>query len=352
MKKLKLISLILTVVLLVACASTTETEQTTGQEDEVQTEQTTGQEPFVSITDHAGREVTLFQKPERIVSGYYITSSILIGLGAQDKIVGIENMADTRPVYALTAPELLEVPGVGTAKEFNIEGTAALKPDVVIVPLKLQDAAETLTELGIPTICVNPENKQLLNETIEMLGAITDSVERANELIDVSENALLELSKLLEETQAPTVYLGGNSDLLSTAGALMYQNDLITNAGATNVAQEIEDTYWATISYEQLLAFDPDYIIIAPAAKYTVEQVMEDSAISELTAIKNGNVYKMPNVFEAWDSPVPSSYLGSLWIASVIHQDVYTANDFEQHVLSFYQDFYNYQGETELSLVS
>ncbi len=352
MKKLKLISLILTVALLVACASTTETEQTTGQQNEVQTEEIAGQEPFASIIDHAGREVTLEQKPERIVSGYYITSSIFIGLGVADKIVGIENMADTRPIYALTAPELLEVPGVGTAKEFDIEGTAALKPDVVIVPLKLQDAAETLTELGIPTICVNPENKQLLNETIDMLGVITDSVGRANELITVSENALLELSKLLEETQAPTVYLGGNSDLLSTAGALMYQNDLILNAGATNVAQDIEDTYWATVSYEQLLAYNPDYIIIAPAAKYTVEDVLSDSAIADLSAVQNKAVYKMPNAFEAWDSPVPSSYLGSLWIASVVHQDVYTAQNFEQHVLSFYQNFYDYQGETELSLAS
>ncbi len=352
MRTIKLISLILVVALLAACASTTETAQTTVQENEAQTEEITGQEPFASITDHAGREVTLDQKPERIVSGYYITSSILIGLGVKENIVGIENMADTRPIYALTAPELLEVPGVGTAKEFDIEGTAALKPDVVIVPLKLQDAAETLTELGIPTICVNPENKQLLNETIEMLGAITNSVERANELIAVSENALLELSETLEGVQTPTVYLGGNSDLLSTAGALMYQNDLITNAAATNVAQEIEDTYWATVSYEQLLAYDPEYIIIAPAAKYTVDDVLSDNAIADLTAVQNKAVYKMPNVFEAWDSPVPSSYLGSLWIASVIHQDVYTADDFEQNVLSFYQDFYNYQGETELALVS
>lgn len=38
----------------------------------------------------------------------------------------------------------------------------------------------------------------------------------------------------------------------------MFQDLLIRNAGAENVASEITDTYWATVSYEQLLAWNPD----------------------------------------------------------------------------------------------
>ena len=80
----------------------------------------------VTLTDQAGREVTIEEEPQKLVSGYYISTSLLIALGLEDKLAGIEAKADTRPIYALSAPELLELPSVGTAKEFDLEGCAAL----------------------------------------------------------------------------------------------------------------------------------------------------------------------------------------------------------------------------------
>ena len=50
--------------------------------------------------------------------------------------------------------------------------------------------------------------------------------------------------------------------LFRSAGAKMYQNTLIENAGGVNVAAEIDDNYWAEVSYEQILKWDPDYIIL------------------------------------------------------------------------------------------
>ena len=113
----------------------------------------------VTVTDQAGRQVTIESQPETLVSGYYITTSLLIALGLQDELVGIEAKADTRPIYALSAPELLELPSVGTAKEFDLEGCAALAPDLVILPLKLESAADSLAELGIPALLVNPRTR-------------------------------------------------------------------------------------------------------------------------------------------------------------------------------------------------
>lgn len=75
----------------------------------------------VTVTDQAGREVVIEEEPQKLVSGYYISTSLLIALGLEDRLVGIEAKADTRPVYQLSAPELLELPSVGTAKEFDLE---------------------------------------------------------------------------------------------------------------------------------------------------------------------------------------------------------------------------------------
>ena len=79
----------------------------------------------VTVTDHAGREVVIEREPQRIVSCYYITSSLLMALDLDEKMVGIEDNPDYRPIYGLSAPQLLELPWVGTAKMLDVEGCAA-----------------------------------------------------------------------------------------------------------------------------------------------------------------------------------------------------------------------------------
>lgn len=298
-------------------------------------------EPVV-LTDMAGREVSIEAVPERIVSGYYISTSTLIALGIQDKLVGIEAKADKRPIYKLSAPELIELPNVGTAKEFNLEGCLALEPDLVILPLKLKNAAQTLEELGIPVLLVNPESQEQLMEMVAMLGDATGTADRAGELAAYIEAQEASLAELLQDAGTPTVYLGGNSSLLSTAGQAMYQSDMIVRAGGVNVAAEIEDTYWVDISYEQLLAWDPEYIILASDASYTAEDVLADENLKDCTAVKNGNVYHLPADVESWDSPVPSGFLGSCWMASVLHGDLITEADRDAVINEFYDTFYGF----------
>lgn len=59
----------------------------------------------IKITDAVGREVVLDKPADKIVSGYYITTSMMIALGIEDKLVGIEAKAASRPIYGLAAPE-------------------------------------------------------------------------------------------------------------------------------------------------------------------------------------------------------------------------------------------------------
>ena len=302
----------------------------------------------VTVTDAAGREVTISAQPQKVVSGYYITTSMVIALGAEDRLVGIEAKADTRPIYSLAAPELLELPSVGTAKEFDLEGCAALEPDLVILPLKLKDTVPALEELGIPVITVNPEDLSLLEETIGLLGKALGANEEAQTLLDYNHQTQEELSALLKDAGQPTVYLAGNSSYLSTAGAKMYQNTLIQQSGGVNVAAQLEDDYWAEISYEQLLAWNPQVIIIVPEASYTREDLLADPQLAGLDAVKNGRVYAMPTAFEAWDSPVPSAMVGSRWLASVLHEDLYPFEEFQQDAAAFYQTFYGVEIDQSL----
>lgn len=302
----------------------------------------------ITLTDAAGRTVTLETQPETLVSGYYITTSMLIALGCEDQLVGIEAKADTRPIYALAAPELLELPSVGTAKEFDLEGCAALEPDLVILPMKLKDTADALEQLGIPALVVNPESLAELEETLTLLGDATGTADRAAELVAYNQETEDFLTETLADAEKAVVYLAGNSSYLSTAGPAMYQDTLIQLGGGVNAAADLTDTYWAEISCEQLLAWNPDVIVIVPAADYTKDDLLADPQLADLTAVKEGKVYAMPTAFESWDSPVPSALVGSRWMASMLHPDLYDFETFAADATDFYNRFYGVEIDTAL----
>lgn len=347
MKRILSVLLSLAMLLSLAACSQSAPTETTVPESAVM--ETAAPEPSlpasyypITVTDQAGREVTIAEEPQRIVSGYYISTSALIALNLDDRLVGIEAKADKRAIYRLSAPELIDLPNVGTAKEFDLEGCAALEPDLVILPLKLKSAAETLEGLGISVLLVNPENQELVEGMITLIAAATDTEDRAQTLLDFTAAQEAMLNQTLSGLKAPSVYLAGNSSLLSTAGDAMYQSDMIRLAGGVNAASEITDTYWAEISYEQLLAWNPEYIVLASDAAYTVADVLADPNLVGCTAVESGNIYQLPSKAEAWDSPVPSGILGAVWLASVLHPEAVTEADCAKRIDEFYETFYGF----------
>lgn len=305
----------------------------------------------VTVKDMAGREVTLEKQPERIVSGYYISSSACIALGLTDKMVGIEDKSAKRPIYKLAAPALIDLPNVGSAKAFDLEACIATEPDLVILPMKQKDTAQTLQEMGIATLLVLPESHEQLIEMFTLIGTATNTVKQAEKLIsyyNTKRSAVTELTRDIPDDEKPVVYLGSTSDILRTAPREMYQASLITTAGGKNAGDVLEGSSWTDIDNETFLTMNPDIIVIptdnfaVSSPDYTAEDVMNNPTFSDVTAVKNGAVYQMPVGYEAWDSPVPSGILGTLWMLKTLHPELYPAEQFAADVNEFYTVFYGF----------
>ena len=302
----------------------------------------------IVLTDQAGREVVLEGPAQSIVSCYYISTYAAIALGAEDRVVGLEKKADTRPIYQMAAPELLEKPQVGTMKELDVEATAALEPELVIMPQALADYADTLTQLGIPVLVVNPESHEALVEMLQLMGTALGLEDRAEALASYYQEQLDRMAELTRDAGAPVVYMGSNSSFLATAPASMYQSTLIRQAGGVNAGDSLEGDYWTEVSYEDVLAMAPQVIVLPAGAEYTVQDVAEDPQLSALPAVQDGAVYQMPGGIEEWDSPVPSGILGTMWMTSVLHPDVYPIEEFTADAQDFYQTFYGFSVDASL----
>ncbi len=94
------------------------------------------------------------------------------------------------------------------------------------MPIRLKDSVAVLESMG-NVLAVNPEDMDLLIETITMIGLATGTEEKAQKLIQYYDDAMEEISKITKDNRSEKVYLGGNSSLLSTASSKMYQGTLI-----------------------------------------------------------------------------------------------------------------------------
>lgn len=310
----------------------------------------------VTVTDQIGRTVTLNAPAERIVSGYYISSSACLALGLKDRLVAVEEKIDMRPIYRLAAPELIGKAGnVGSAKAFDLEACIAAKPDLVILPKRAKDYAATITEMGIPVMVVNPENHPHLVEMITLIGSLTGTGKTATKLITRYDEVLAKVRKLtadIPDDMKPVVYMCGPSSYMITAPRDMYQASLVASAGGKNAGDVLEGDAWTKVSYEQILAMNPDVIVIPTnnmanaQPDFTAREVLADENLKDIGAVSKGAVYNMPAGFEAWDSPVPSGVLGMLWMVSTLYPEAYSAEAFAADAADFYRTFYGFEMDT------
>lgn len=234
----------------------------------------------LTMTDTAGREVTLEAEPEKIVSLGPNMTELVFALEAGERLVG-------RTKYCNYPEEALEVQEIGTLQDPNFELITELAPDLVLASTHVSDdTLAKLDELKIPVLMLyDSEHLSGLRDIILDLGMALNLQEKAEQLsTEVFE-------RIYNAKDLPVVYyvvgFGESGDF--TAGGNTFINDIIEAAGGKNAAHDLQG--WQ-FSQEKLVEVDPDIIIIPSWAEKTFGQ---DAPYSELTAVKNGQVFAVDN---------------------------------------------------------
>jgi len=95
------------------------------------------------------------------------------------------------------------------------------------------------------------------------------------------------------------------------------------------------------VSLEQVIKWNPDYIILAPYCSDTVESVLQNPALQSVTAVKNKNVYMMPQFIGSYDLPEPEVVLGIMWLSNKLYPDKVNF-DLRNEAKEFYQKVFDY----------
>ena len=192
-------------------------------------------------------------------------------------------------------------------------------------------------------VLLNPETKESYDEAIEIIAKVMGKEDCAQEYFEYREKLLK--NNIQEQSDKKRVYFAG-SDILEAAGNNMFQSELIRDAQGEYVMadQLVEAANWQNINVEELIKADPEYIFIEQGGP-SAEDVLNDPALSEITAVKNKQVYVFPSEYETWDTPNLSSCLGTLWMYAILYPDALSLDQVAQQANDFYQKFYDFDAK-------
>lgn len=265
----------------------------------------------VTVTDDAGRDVTVDAKPERIVSLAPANTEILYGLGALDRVVGVTTYDDY-------PPEVATLEKVGDFVGPNLEAIAALQPDLVLVTTGVQaDIISQIEALGATVIAIDPQSLEALYTSIGTVGTAIGEPARADEVVSEMKR---ELAAIQEAIDAAPVrcFIEIAQDPLFTAGSGTLLNDLIDQAGGENVV--VQEGY-VGYSVEQLLTDDPEVYLATLGSMSDPSDLAERPGYSTLSAVKNGRVAVLEDNLVS--RPGPRIIQGVRQIAAALHPEAF-----------------------------
>ncbi len=294
----------------------------------------------LSVTDHTGRTVEIKKEPKKIVCVDHASTVMLVALDQGDKLVGIESNAADYNIYKKCDKGLLKLSGVGSNTEFSVEKCKELSPDLVIIPNELKDEISKIEGNGAVVVVLNTKSNQQISDALDILSQLTNSIERANKLNNFISEKMNEM-KSATAGDTISVYLTGNSSVLKTPSKDAFLQSIVNEANLSNCEKALIGNIWIKRTYQQINASNPEYIIIASDAEFDENAVLNDEKLLGVSAVQNQKVFKMPSDIENWDSPSVSSFLGSLWAASVTHE-AYSKEEFTEAANDYYKEFFGF----------
>lgn len=289
---------------------------------EEEEESVTKQEPskVIEVIDGLGNKITLEKPVEKIIALAPSALEILDGLGAMDKVVGVDNWS-----VQMGEPLAKGLEGFGDVNGLNVERIAEINPDIIMtISGGPEEDYQKVKELGIQIYIVDAKDFEGVYREILNVGKICNLEGKATEVVDAMKQKVEEIySKVsnLKEDEKPKVFYEVWNDPLMSAGKNTFINEFIEKAGGINIVAKDGLEGWPEYSVEKLIENNPDIIIAPVSLASGPEVILSDPRFSTIAAVLNKKVYIVP------DNPVsrPSQNIikGLEMFAKAIHPEIF-----------------------------
>ncbi len=352
---MKLFKVLLSAILattLVSCSSTSQTSTTSTSTQEATT---------VTIVDHADRTVTVPTNPKKVaILGILpLPAMLTVYLDSAESIVAMEQASMNAAKNGILSELYQEILNVNTdimdGDDVNIESLIALEPDVVFYNANDTTDLEKLENAGLCAVAVSPTKWHYdcittYNEWMDLLNQIyPDHAGDREQLVNTYSTEKYEeiqnTVKDVEEKQKVLFLFQYDENTMITSSSSFFGQWWCDAVGAINVAQDVPaDNANAKITMEQVYEWDPDVIVITNFTQTKPEDLYNNTIgsddWSEVSAVKNKRVYKMPLGSYRTYTPGVDTPMTLEWLAQAVYPELFSSYDVKEDVKDYYQSLY------------
>ena len=252
------------------------------------------------------RTVTFDSPPKRAISNDVNLTEMMLVLGLADHMVGYTGISGWKPLDEEMRANVKQLPElsskyptkeviVGANADFFFAGwNYGMKVGGEVTPETLEPFGVKVYELTESCTHIMKKGKASIDDMyadLLNLGSIFNVEDRAKNLVNDYKAELKSFKSNLEtgEPVRAFVYDSGE-DTPFTAGLYAMPTALIEAAGGVNVMNGFEKS-WGTVTWEEVVAQNPEVIIIVNYGSVTAEQkrafMMSNPAFANIEAVKN-----------------------------------------------------------------
>ena len=232
--------------------------------------------------------LTLAQRPERIISLSPTPTEMLFAIGAGQQVIAVDDQSD----HPADAPKT-DLSGFKP----NAEAIAAKNPDLVVLTNDLNKIVDQLEALKIPTF-LTPSAKDLEQTYAEIgqLGVLTGHQAEATALTERMKADIDKIVKSVPARSAPLSYYYELDPTLYSVTSKTFIGSIFARFGLDNVADAADADGskggYPQLSQEALVQADPDMIFLADSecCAQSAATVKARTGWSEITAVKTGQI--------------------------------------------------------------
>lgn len=250
------------------------------------------------VVDAQGTVVKLKAKPQRIVTFSIGTDEIVLGLVPPKRMAAInETLEDPKSsnVVKLAKQILQKIP-----RNPSVEATATLRPDLVIVPswIPFENIA-ALRDLEIPVVvCETPKGIKDVRASVKLIAQAVGEPEHGENILAQMDAKIVEIEEKVaripsEQKNKKAVLI---SIMASYGGSGCTFDDMCKYAGAVNGKALAGNKNGQSMSKEQLVALNPDFLFLPSyQGGFSSEddfgqEYVRDPSLQTMTAVREKHI--------------------------------------------------------------